>query len=76
MSALGDRNRPSRVLVTGLGTFWGGRVAQAQELLPYLKGDIELEPAVLDLDPPDGLLDAVSAQTRRLLQPTTGPSSL
>lgn len=52
------------------------RVAQAQELLPYLKGDIELEPAVLDLDPPDGLLDAVSAQTRRLLQPTTGPSAL
>ena len=31
MSALGDRNRPSRVLVTGLGTFWGGRVAQALE---------------------------------------------
>ena len=52
------------------------RVAQAQELLPYLKGDIELEPAVLDLDPPDGLLDAVSAQTRRLLQPTTGPPAL
>ncbi len=52
------------------------RVAQAQELLPYLKGDIELEPAVLDLDPPAGLLDAVSAHTRRLLQPTTGPSAL
>ncbi|MCB1269284.1 MAG: NAD-dependent epimerase/dehydratase family protein [Microthrixaceae bacterium] len=31
MTALGDRNRPSRVLVTGLGTFWGGRVAQALE---------------------------------------------
>ena len=31
MSPDRGRTRPSRVLVTGLGTFWGGRVAQALE---------------------------------------------
>ena len=31
MSPDSGRTRPSRVLVTGLGTFWGGRVAQALE---------------------------------------------
>jgi len=30
----GRRRHPRRVLVTGLGTFWGGRVAQALELDP------------------------------------------
>ena len=44
MSALGDRNRPSRVLVTGLGTFWGGRVAQALASFPALAERLD-EPA-------------------------------
>ena len=52
------------------------RVAQVQELAPYLKDDIELEPAVLDIDPPDGLVDAITAQTHRFLQSATGQSAL
>lgn len=46
------------------------RVAEAQELLPYL-GDTEatLEPAVLDLKPPDGTLPDIIIQHLRVTKP-------
>ncbi len=37
------RDRPSRVLVTGLGTFWGGRVAQALESDPDVEVIVGLD---------------------------------
>lgn len=37
------RDRPSRVLVTGLGTFWGGRVAQALEQDPNVEVIVGLD---------------------------------
>ncbi len=38
-----DRFRPKRVLVTGLGTFWGGLVARALEEDPNIEVIVGLD---------------------------------
>jgi UDP-glucose 4-epimerase len=39
-----ERPRPRRVLVTGLGTFWGGHMAQALEADPNVEVIVGLDP--------------------------------
>jgi hypothetical protein len=47
------------------------RVAEAQELLPYTRGDqvIALDDATLVMDLPDGLTDRIVAHTKRFTRP-------